>query len=157
MDISQLTHDLLQGLGVIVLAMAMVGGRVALSWMDLKLTADQASTLNVIAGHALDWAIAKASDRIASNGWDHPDVKSGILHAALIYAQENAATGLKRSGIDTRNRMASADALVPVLERSFAGAMGRAAASPSTPAAPAASSLPIPVHVVGNPVPAPKL
>lgn len=133
MDISGLINELLQGLGVVVLAVLLLAGKVAVQWMGLKLTADQASTLDTVAGNALDWAISRASTEIAAKGWDHPAVKSGILAAALGYAQDNAAAGLRKAGIDTSTRLASATALAPVLERSFSHAVTKAAASPATP------------------------
>jgi hypothetical protein len=156
MDISGLTNELLQGLGVVALAMLLLAGKMLVQWMGLKLTADQANALDTVASNALDWAISHASDEIATKGWDHPAVKSSILAAALTYAQDNAAGGLKRAGIDTSTRLASAEALAPVLQRSFADAMGRAAASPATPPAgvavmPAPVSAPIPVSAVGDP------
>jgi hypothetical protein len=135
MDLSSLTNELLQALGIVVLAMLLMGGKMLIAWMGLKLTADQASTLDTVASNALDWAIARASAEIAAKGWDHPAVKSGILAAALTYAQDNAAAGLRKAGIDTSTRLASAEALEPVLSRSFHDAMTRAAASPASPPA----------------------
>lgn len=134
MDISSLLNEILQGLGVVVLAIAITAGRKLISWMGLKVTQDQANTLNTVANNALDWAIAQATNLIAEKGWDHPSVKAAVIQAALSYAQKNAEGGLRKAGIDTSAKVKSALALQPILERTFSGAMDKAATSPASPA-----------------------
>ena len=150
MDISQLVNELLQALGVVLLGFALYGAKWLGTYLGIKVTAEQATMLDQIAENALDWAIARASSAIAAKGWDHPDVKSQILAAALNYAQQNAQGGLQKAGIDTSSQLSSAEGLAPIIERSFADAMGRAAASPATPpASPVPVAAPASVPAVG--------
>ena len=133
MDISALTNELLQALGVIALAAAMLAIKRLLAWLSITVTASQSDLLNAIVGHGLDWAISLASREIATKGWDHPDIKSVVLRDATDYLIQHAMPGLKQAGIDTSDTRASARALMPILERTFSGAMAKAAASPATP------------------------
>lgn len=139
-DLSAIETELLQGLGIVLLALALACSKLALSWLNAKLGAARielsASTkaeLEDAAGKALAFGFTQAEGIIRAKGWDHIDTKNAVLAAATSYAIGQFPDVLKRAGIDVSNPVAAATQLAGILTRKLPEAATHVAASPATP------------------------
>jgi hypothetical protein len=150
-DLTSVETQLLQALGVILLAIAIAAGRVILKKLNIQLTDAQKAELEDVAAKSVTAGIVKSQDLIREKGWDHADVKNVVVAHAIDYAIQKFPDAMARSGIDADKPVQSAEKLADLMERKFPEAATAAAASPVTPLDPA-STPPVPVVPVVSPI-----
>jgi hypothetical protein len=161
-DLSTVETELLQGLGVVLLALALAANKLALSWLNAKLgsarielSASTKAELEDAAGKALTFGITQADALIRAKGWDHAEVRNAVLATATSYVIGQFPDALARAGIDPSNPVAAAAQLVGILTRKLPEAATTAAASPVTPPAVAPIAAPLAATTGAQLAPAP--
>jgi hypothetical protein len=148
-DLTGVETELLQALGVVLLALMIAAGRLILKRLNIQLTAAQKAEMEDVAEKSITAGIAKSQDVIKAKGWDHAEVKSAVVGDAITYAINKFPDAMKRAGINTKTPVQAAEQLADVMERKFPEVATAAAASPVTPPAPPATG------AVGSIVPNP--
>lgn len=149
-DISTIETQILQAVGIVVASAIGWGVKRWLDKMGIEETQAQTATFDDMGRKVLDYAISKAQDKIAANGWDHVQTKGEIIAVAAQQAIAKFPDAMKAVGIDPAAPGATEALVDGLLTRQFPDRMAVAAASPATPPVAAAPPQVVVVPVAAN-------
>ena len=139
-DLSTIESQLLQALGIVLMAgLGWVMQRV-LARLKISLSDAQKAEMEDVAGKALTYGITQAQAKIKAQGWDSVNVKDTVIATAAATAVAQFPGAMANAGFDISTpaaASATADKLTVILTRKFPEMAAKAAASPATPPAPA--------------------
>jgi hypothetical protein len=132
--LSAIEVHLMEGLLILLLAMANLGGGLVLHKLQIMIAAARRAEVEDAATKALSWGIATTMDLIHARGWDAPEVRQAVLDASARYAVSRFPDVMKRSGIPLATPTGVNTKLPGILERKYSAAqqVAQAIALPPT-------------------------
>jgi hypothetical protein len=137
-DLSQVESAVLSLLGSIALAFVIAALNYLTTRLHLSATAEQRAEMQEVASKSVAWAISTLDALIRSKGWDHAEVRDGVVAKAIGYAAAQFPDALKRAGINPDSKVLT-EQLSGIMERVFPTVAATLAASPATPPVTAAT------------------
>ena len=137
-DLSTIEQQLLQALGIAILALITWAIKLLVTKLKLQNAADVTNALDDAAGKAIQFGVVKAQDVITAKGWDHVDTHSAITNTAAQYMVDKFPGALKAAGIDPSTddgKQKIADLVTRALPQGVLDA-SHSPATPPTPVAP---------------------
>ena len=135
LDITPITQALTQIAAAAILALGTWAVGRAIQWLGLKNSAQATAAVDGALEKAVTYGLQQVQAQIATNGWDHPQVKNDALAKALPYMTSHFNDTLKAAGVPVGDQGKMDSIVSEALDRAFPSAVAAAASSPATPPA----------------------